>query len=83
MPGLLLGIIPALLGIISGNGMYMSFGLLFTIAAGGDAMVLWSLRKEDRDALVQDHPSNAGCCIVEPSSVTEQSAPVKEPANEI
>ena len=72
MPGLLLGVIPAVLGIISGNGLYMSFGLLFTVAAGGDAMVLWSLRSEDSNALVLDHPSNAGCCIVEPSGILEE-----------
>jgi hypothetical protein len=75
MPGLLLGIIPALLGIVSGNGALMAFGLLFTVAAGGDAMILWSLRKEDRNTMVLDHPSKAGCCIVEPAIITEGPAP--------
>lgn len=83
MPGLLLGIIPAALGIFSGNGALMSFGLLFTVAAGGDAIVLWSLRKEDRGALVLDHPSNAGCSIVKLSADTEHSESLKETTNEI
>ena len=82
MPGLLLGIIPALLGIMSGNGALMSFGLLFTVAAGGDAIVLWSLRREDQDALVQDHPTHAGCCIVEPGVVIEKSSLLKDVSDE-
>lgn len=83
MPGLLVGIVPAALGIITGNGTIMSFGLLFTVAAGGDAMVLWILRKEDSDALVLDHPRNAGCCIVEAVANTVHSASVKETPHEI
>ena len=71
MPGLLLGILPAFLGIVSGNGALMAFGLLFTVAAGGDAMILWRLRKEDRSTMVLDHPRKAGCCIVEPAVITE------------
>jgi hypothetical protein len=83
MPGLLLGIIPAALGIISGNGVIMSFGLLFTVAAGGDAIILWTLRKEDREALVLDHPRRAGCCIVEATANTAHSALLKESPHEI
>lgn len=67
MPGLILGIIPALLGIITGNGIIMLFGLLFTVAAGGDAFIIWSLRKESSHELVLDHPKHAGCLIIEPS----------------
>jgi len=56
---------------------------VFTVAAGGDAMILWSLRKEDRGALVLDHPSNAGCSIVELSADAEHSELLKETADEI
>jgi hypothetical protein len=83
MPGLVLGIIPTALGILSGNGAIMSFGLLFTVAAGGDAIILWILRKEDRDALVLDHPSKAGCCICEATADTAHSASLKETSHEI
>jgi len=67
VPGLILGIVPALLGIITGNGIIMLFGLLFTVAAGGDAIILWSLRKENARELVLDHPTRAGCIIIESS----------------
>ena len=83
MPGLVLGIIPAALGILSGNGAIMSFGLLFTVAAGGDAVILWILRREARDALVLDHPSKAGCCICEATADSISSAPQKETFHEI
>ena len=66
MPGLILGIIPALLGIAGGNGVIMMFGLLFTVAAGGDALVLWLLRKEKSTVKVMDHAVNAGCYVIDP-----------------
>jgi hypothetical protein len=65
MPGLLLGLFPALLGIISGAGEIMIFGLLFTVAAGGDAMVLWLLRREKPNVQVIDHSVNAGCYVID------------------
>jgi hypothetical protein len=63
MPGVLLGIIPYLLGLLSGYGGIMLFGLLFTVAAGGDALVLWVIRKEKPERLVLDHPTRVGCLI--------------------
>jgi hypothetical protein len=67
MPGLLLGIVPYLFGLLSGNGGIMLFGLLFTVAAGGDALVLWIIRKEKPERLVLDHPTRVGCLIAEES----------------
>lgn len=63
MPGILLGIIPYLLGLLSDYGGIMLFGLLFTVAAGGDALVLWVIRKEKPEKLVLDHPTRVGCLI--------------------
>jgi hypothetical protein len=68
MPGVLLGMIPYLLGLFTGQGGVMLYGLLFTAAAGGDALVLWSLRKAKPEMLVLDHPSRAGCVIAEYSN---------------
>ena len=65
MPGLVLGIIPSIIGIISGAGTIMIFGLLFTAAAGGDAMILWLLRNEKSGVQVIDHSVNAGCYIID------------------
>jgi hypothetical protein len=43
----------------------MAFGLLFTFAAGGDALVLWLLRGVAPHRLVEDHPTRAGCFVWE------------------
>lgn len=65
MPGILLGILPALIAIVNGNGSLLAFGLLFTVAAGGDMLILWLIRHVDRNKLVEDHPTNAGCYILD------------------
>lgn len=65
MPGLLLGLLPALIGIFNGNGWLLAFGLLFTTAAGGDMLILWLIRNVSSDKLVEDHPTQAGCYILD------------------
>jgi hypothetical protein len=64
MPGLLLGIAPSIAGVISGSAVLAAFGLLFTIAAGGDFLILWLLRGVHAGALVEDHPERAGCYVL-------------------
>ncbi len=63
MPAVLLGFLPAILSIIIGNVWFLIFGIFFTIAAAGDFLIVNLLRKENRNDLVQDHPSEAGCYI--------------------
>lgn len=65
MPGLLLGIFPALVSIIIGNGWLMAFGIVFIVAAGGDFLILWLIRNVSSNQLVEDHPSQAGCYILD------------------
>jgi hypothetical protein len=65
MPLLALGILPALIGIGTGNGWFMFFGFLFTIGAGGDMLVLWLIRGVKSGQLVEDHPTQAGCYLIE------------------
>jgi hypothetical protein len=67
MPGLLLGLLPLGVGLLSGAGWLFVFGLLFTFVAGGDALILWVLRRVPGTALVEDHPSAAGCVVIEPA----------------
>jgi len=38
--------------------------MVFIFAAGGDLLVLWVIRNVDARAMVQDHPSRAGCLVV-------------------
>ena len=65
MPGLLLGVVPSLIAILNGNIWLIAFGIFFTIAAGGDFTILWLLRNVSKDKLVEDHPAQAGCYILE------------------
>ena len=63
-PGLVLGLAPMLLALTLGWPMLFWFGLLFTVAAGGDVLILWLLRDTPSDALVLDHPTRAGCLVL-------------------
>ena len=62
-PAIILGIIPAIIAIMTGNLGLLIFGMLFTMAAGGDFLIINLIRKESSSDLVQDHPSEAGCFI--------------------
>lgn len=66
MPGLALGIIPYALSLALDNSSLLLFGVIHTFAAGGDWLVLWLLRGVRSGALVEDHPSRAGCSVLEP-----------------
>ncbi|MEZ4592696.1 MAG: DUF3267 domain-containing protein [Chloroflexota bacterium] len=63
MPALVLGFAPMLAGLAIANGWLFFFGVIFTIAAGGDFLVLWLLRGVNGRSLVADHPENAGCFV--------------------
>jgi hypothetical protein len=65
MPGVILGFIPATLSIITGKIALLLFGFIFSVAAGGDFLIIWLLRNESRDSLVLDHESKVGCYIIE------------------
>ena len=64
LPGLTLGLLPYLAAMAAGSAWWMLFGLTLTLAAGGDALVLWLLRGVPPQALVLDHPSRAGCLVI-------------------
>lgn len=63
-PGVALGLLPCAVGLWTGNAAWFTFGLFFTLAAGGDALILWLLRGVAPDRLVEDHPSRAGCYVL-------------------
>lgn len=63
MPAIILGLIPAIYSIVSGNLMWFLFGTFFTLAAGGDFLIVSMLLKERMNSLVLDHPSEVGCFI--------------------
>jgi putative zincin peptidase len=65
MPGLVLGVLPCLVAMLLGWATLMLFGLAMTVAAGGDLLVVWLLRGTGRRSLVLDHPSRAGCWVLD------------------
>jgi len=60
MPLFLMGIIPLMLGLISGRQIIYFYGLLFTCISTGDVLVLYHLRKIKNNKLVLDHPNKMG-----------------------
>ena len=64
-PSLVMGLLPYMLGLMIGHAWLVNFGLLFILAAGGDLLVFWKLRSVNHDALVIDHPTRAGCIVLE------------------
>lgn len=71
MPGLLLGLIPSIIGVATGSVGMMLFGTLFLLGAGVDFLILWLIRGVEHDALVEDHPTNAGCYVIRSSPAEE------------
>jgi hypothetical protein len=63
MPGLVLGFLPLMIGFIIGHIGLFLFGFFFTIAAGGDFIMMYLLRYEAVDSFVQDHPDKIGCIV--------------------
>jgi Putative zincin peptidase len=73
MPAVCLGFVPAGLAILLGWPLLMAWSLVFVLAAGGDFVVLWLLRGVPADRLVEDHPTRAGCHVLE-SELTSSAA---------
>lgn len=65
MPGLVVGILPYVYSLTTGDPNWFWFSLIHTSAAGGDWLVLWLIRNVKKGSLVEDHPSQAGCYVIE------------------
>lgn len=63
MPAIILGFIPSVWAIVTGNFYILSFGIFFTMSAAGDFMILNILKNEKPEDFVLDHPSEAGCFV--------------------
>lgn len=72
MPGIILGLLPTIYAIVIGNIYLFIFGCFFTLAAGGDLLMVFLLRDQSKDTFVQDHPSEVGCYIYKPSTNATQ-----------
>lgn len=65
LPGFILGILTYGLSLVFGNGDLFWFSLIHTSAAGGDWLILWIIRDVKPGSQVEDHPTNAGCYVLE------------------
>lgn len=65
MPGFILGILTYTLSLILGDGNLFWFSLFHMSAAGGDWLILWLIRNVKAGTQVEDHPTKAGCYILE------------------
>jgi hypothetical protein len=72
MPAIVLGVIPFMIAVVSGNGWMLIFGILFTFAAAGDFLIVWLIRSVGWKALVEDHPENAGCYVYDDGTELQQ-----------
>jgi hypothetical protein len=64
-PAVVLGVLPSLIGLLTGNVLTTFFGIIFLAAAAGDFLILWLIRNVPSDALLKDHPTNAGCIVLD------------------
>lgn len=60
MPFIVIGLLPALISVATGNFPLLIFAIFFTVAAAGDFMIIRLILKEEEDSLILDHPSEAG-----------------------
>jgi hypothetical protein len=64
LPGVVLGLLPALVGVALGWWTWTLFGTLMVGSAGGDAAALWAIRRLPANARVIDHPTEVGCRVL-------------------
>ena len=62
-PAIVLGVIPAITSLFTGSIWLLIFGIIFTLAACGDFLIINLLIKEKPNDYVEDHPSEVGCFI--------------------
>lgn len=66
MPFLLEGILPSFLAVLTGSAWLLLFGAIFILGAGGDLLIMWTVRNIEPDVLVLDHPTRVGCSVLVP-----------------
>lgn len=67
MPGVILGVIPSIISIVTGNFTLLLFGVLSILGAGGDLLViiLLSKHKSNETTIFLDHPTAIGLVCFE------------------
>jgi hypothetical protein len=63
LPSLVTGVLPVAVGTALANPTLAFVGAVLFSAAIGDFMILWIIRNVRQDALLLDHPTQAGCYV--------------------
>lgn len=64
LPGIVLGVLPGIVGVVLERPLLVMWASLMLLAAGGDVAVLWAVRKVPPTARVLDHPRKVGCVVL-------------------
>ncbi|MCR5013472.1 MAG: DUF3267 domain-containing protein [Bacteroidales bacterium] len=70
MPCIILGILPLVIGILIGSGTLLWIGIIMTLAAGCDIMIVAKVlafkpESTSKEVLIYDHPTQAGSVVFE------------------
>jgi hypothetical protein len=65
MPLLILGLLPFIIAMATGHMGIFLFSIIFTLAAGGDMLIFWLMRKIKSTTIVKDHPHKIGFYVAE------------------
>lgn len=68
MPLIVLGIIPLIVGIATGSFFLLAVGIVMTVTAAGDMMIVYNILKyktDSKDVLIVDHPTQGGSVVFE------------------
>lgn len=60
-PGVLLGVVPGVVGIAVGSWLLVVWGVWMLVASGGNLVTLWAMRGLPAGTPVRAHPTHAGC----------------------
>lgn len=71
LPLLMTGIIPALYGLLTSNGLFLTTGALLIGGAVGDLVMYWQLRSFPEEAVVRDDPEFPRLFVYSPHSSNE------------
>jgi hypothetical protein len=74
LPGLIVGLIPALYAMFSGSFLFLLWGVIFTISAASDYLVLKLLTGLPGNIKVSDHPEEIGCLVYSDIPPTDRGA---------
>ena len=68
MPGVLLGVVPMIAGILTGSHLLLLLGIIMTDSAAGDIQIVWNIlryRSTAENIVYIDHPTQGGGVIFE------------------